>query len=224
MKKFVLACIPLAAALAGCGTTNSYLANRNTTVEIYHIFDIRTAASTAAVGKAVADGLGRNTNSINSNTPLQLGVVTPDVPGRFKIVDMTSKLAGTGMGNMLQLAAMQNGGLSAKAAICEDAAWTGRAERNIANSNNLVLYACLYKYSKGYQLDTYAVFQKSEGGLTQVSRDIASKLVGTPEEWVNKTIWDMVRSVETAAGTKVTHVEGQPELGAEPAIAQMTSR
>lgn len=222
MKYTALVCLPLLATLAGCGTTNSYLADRRSTTEMYHIFDIKTASSTAVMAKAAADGLSRNTNSIDSNTPLQLGATVPETPGRFAIVDMSTKLASTGMGNLLQFASMQNGGMGMgmKSAVCDNAVWTARAVRTVRHSNNLTLYACLYKYTQGYHLDTYAVFQKTEGGLAQVSRDIAFKIVGTPEEWVNKTIWDMVRSIEQASQAKVTRIEGQPELGNEPAIAQ----
>lgn len=219
MKRHVLF-FPLFAALAGCGTANSYLADRTSTIEMYHIFDIKTAASTATMAQAAVDGLSRNTNSVDSKTPLRIGATVPEQPGRFVLADMGSKLAGSGLGNMLQLAAMQNNGMSMKSAVCEDAVWTARAVRHVAHSNNLTLYACLYRYTQGYQLDTYAVFQKTEGGLAQVSRDIAFKLVGTPEEWVNKTIWDMIRAMEAAGGAKMTRIEGQPELGSEPAIAQ----
>lgn len=214
--------LPLALA-AGCGTTNSYLAQKNTTVEMYHIFDIKTAASTTAIARAITDGLSKNTNSISSNTPLQLGVAIPDTPGRFTIEHAGKRLGNTGIGALIQLASMQSGGTGTKTANCEGAAWTGRAERTVTHSNNLTLHSCLYKYKDGYHLDTYAVFQKTEGGLIQISRDLANKLVGTPEEWVNKTIWDMVRSVEQAAQAKATHVEGQPELGPEPTIAQLTA-
>lgn len=223
MKKLGLL-LPLV-LLTACGSTNSYLAQKNTTVEMYHIFDFKTGASTATLARAATEGLGRNTNSVNANTPLQIGVAVPELPGRFTITDLGATLgnsAGTsGMGQLMQMAAMQNGGAGIKMANCEGAAWTARAVRHIAGSNNLTLYACLYKYKAGYQLDTYAVFQKTEGGLEQVSRDLASRVVGTPEEWVTKTIRDMVRSVETAAQAKAGYVEGQPELGPEPAIAQL---
>ncbi|MCD2514876.1 hypothetical protein LQ564_00945 [Massilia sp. G4R7] len=52
---------------------------------------------------------------------------------------------------------------------------------------------------------------------------LASRLVGTPEEWITKTIRDMVRSIETAAQARSRYVEGQPKLGPEPAIAQLDS-
>lgn len=213
MKKTVLI-LPVLALFAGCGSSNSYLAKRTSTVEMYHIFDIKTDAATGVVIKAAADGLARNTNEIQQNTPLQLGKTVPVEPGRFVIEDIGAKLAGSnsGMGAMMQMAAMKNGAISLKAAKCDDAVWTSRALRNIAGSSNLTLYSCLYKYQAGYRLDTYAVFNKTEGGLAQVSRDIATSLVGTPEQWVTKTILDTVHSIESATGVKAVRLEGQPEL------------
>jgi hypothetical protein len=213
MKKLAIV-VPALAVLAGCATGNSYLANRSTTVEMYHIFDIKTKAGTAEVVKAAADGLAQNTSDIHQVTPLQMGKTVPVEPGRFVIEDIGAKLAGsnTGLGAMMQMAAMQNGGVSMKAAKCDDAVWTSRAQRSVAGSSNLTLYSCLYKYQAGYRLDTYAVFQKTEGGLYQVSRDIANSLVGTPEQWVNKTILDTVHGIENATGAKAVRLEGQPEL------------
>ncbi len=212
MKKIALVVLPVIVALTGCATGNSYLANRSTTVEMYHIFDIKTTANISVVTKAAADGLTQNTSDLNQVSPLQMGKTIPLEAGRFKIDDVGAKLAGTGMGAMMQMAAMQNGGVSMKAASCDGAVWTSRAQRNISGSSNLTLYSCLYKYQAGYNLDTYAVFQKTEGGIYQVSRDIANSLVGTPEQWVNKTILDTVRSIEKATGAKIVRLEGQPEL------------
>ncbi len=221
MNKIALVLVPVIAALTGCGTGNSYLANRHTTVEMYHIFDIKTTAATSVVTKAAADGLTRNTNDLNQVTPLQMGKTVPVEPGRFVIDDIGARLAGSnsGMGAMMQMAAMQNGGVSIKAARCDDAVWTSRAQRSIAGSSNLTLYSCLYKYQAGYRLNTYAVFKKTEGGVYQVSRNIASTLVGTPEQWVNKTILDTVRAIENATGAKAVRLEGQPELNDLPSGA-----
>lgn len=216
MKKSIFLAAIALFALAGCATGNSYLADRSTTVEMYHIFDIKTKASTGTVAKAAADGLTQNTSQLSQVTPLQMGKTVPTSPGRFTIEDVGAKLSGTGMGTLLQLASMQNGGLSMKSANCSEAVWTSRAERSIPGSNNLTLYSCLYKYQAGYQLDTYAVFQKTEGGLTQFTRDITSAVVGTPEHWVNKTILDTVRFIEKATGAKVVRLEGQPELAESP--------
>lgn len=216
MKKLAIALVvvPTLAVLAGCASGNSYLANRSTTVEMYHIFDIKTKVGTAVVVKAAADGLAQNTSDISQVTPLQMGKTVPIEPGRFVIDDVGAKLAGsnTGLGAMMQMAAMQNGGVSMKAAKCDDAVWTSRAQRTVAGSSNLTLYSCLYKYQAGYRLDTYAVFSKTEGGLYQVSRNIANSLVGTPEQWVTKTILDTVHAIENATGAKAVRLEGQPEL------------
>jgi hypothetical protein len=151
-------------------------------------------------------------------TPLQMGKLVPAEPGRFVLDDVGARLAGSnsGLGAMMQMAAAQNGGMSMKAARCDGAVWTSRAQRTISGSSNLTLYSCLYKYKAGYNLDTYAVFNKTEGGVYQISRDIANSLVGTPEQWVNKTIVDTVRSIEKVTGAKVVRLEGQPELSAMP--------
>jgi hypothetical protein len=217
MKSFkIFGAFVVALALAGCATGNSYLADRNTTVEMYHIFDIKTPAQSDVVIKAAADGLAQNTGQISQTTPLQMGKTVPVAPGRFTLEDMSAKFAGTGMGSLMQVAAMQNGGAAPKMANCEGAVWTSRAVRSIPGSSNLTLYSCLYKYQAGYQLDTYAVFQKTEGGLKQISRDIANSMVGTPEQWVNKTILDTVKSIEDRTRAKASHVEGQPALSALP--------
>lgn len=216
MKKRIVALLPVIAALCACGNTNAYLANRTTTVEMYHIFDIKSSANTSVVAKAATDGLSRNTNDISTNLPLQMNVPVPSTPGRFTITDIGAKLGNSSMGTLMQLSSMQRGGATLKAASCDGAVWTARAQRTIANSSNLNLYACLYRYRDGYQLDTYAVFQKTEGGLTQLSRDLAHSLVGTPEEWVNKTILDMTHQIEVTTHAQVVHLEGQPELGNVP--------
>ena len=52
-----------------------------------------------------------------------------------------------------------------------------------------------------------------------MSRNIASTLVGTPEQWVNKTILDTVRAIENATGAKAVRLEGQPELNDLPSGA-----
>lgn len=226
MKKIALVILPAVMALTGCATGNSYLANRNSTVEMYHIFDIKTTAGTSVVAKAAADGLAQNTNDLNQVSPLQMGKTVPVEPGRFVIDDIGARLAGanSGMGAMMQMAAMHNGGVSIKAARCDDAVWTSRAQRTIAGSSNLTLYSCLYKYQAGYRLNTYAVFKKTEGGLYQVSRTIANSLVGTPEQWVNKTILDTVRAIENATGAKAVRLEGQPELNDLPSGALVGKR
>ena len=65
------------------------------------------------------------------------------------------------------------GGLGFRMATCDEASWTAKAQRQVAGSNNLNLTACLFQYKDGYHLNLYAVFTKQEGGLMQISRDMA---------------------------------------------------
>ena len=80
----------------------------------------------------------------------------------------------------------------------------------------LDLTACIFQYKDGYHLDLYAVFTKQEGGLFQVSRDMANAMVGTPEEWTEKTFLDTVRSIRAATGADIALLEAQPELSGTP--------
>lgn len=220
-KKKVIFLALIVGALSGCNTVNQSLANRQEVVEIYHIFDFKTQADVATVSRAAANGLAQNTNSVQSSTPLQIGQVVTAEPGKFVLVDLASAMGG-GMGAMMQIAAAQNGGSGIKVAKCDGAVWTSKAVRNISGSSNLTLYSCLYRYRAGYNLDMYAVFSKTSGGLTGVLQSGADALIGTPETWVNKTIVDTVRAIESAAGTRAVHVEGQPELGPLPAVDKLS--
>jgi hypothetical protein len=209
--------IILAVSLSGCGGMNSYLANKSQTVEIYHIFDVKTSADTTTITRATESGLSENTNDVRSASPLQLGKTVPNEPGRFALKDLASAMGGTG-GAFMQMAQLQGGNIGMKVASCTDAVWNSKATRKIAGSSNLTLYTCIYKYKSGYNIDMYAVFTKEEGGLYQIGQTIANSLVGTPEQWVNKTIMDTVRSVEKATSAKVVHLEGQPELTDLPSV------
>ncbi|MDN2702037.1 hypothetical protein O0881_08530 [Janthinobacterium sp. SUN100] len=220
-KQKIMVIALVTAALSGCNSVNQSLANRQEVVEIYHIFDFKTQADVATVSRAAANGLAQNTNSVQSSTPLQIGNTVPAEPGKFTLVDIAGAMGG-GMGAMMQLAAAQNGGVGIKVAKCDGAVWTSKAVRNISGSSNLTLYSCLYRYRAGYNLDMYAVFSKSSGGLNGVFQSGADALIGTPEAWVNKTIVDTVRAIESAAGTRAVHVEGQPELGPLPAIDKLS--
>lgn len=220
-KKIILTTVAGVALLSGCNSVNQSLASRQEVVEIYHIFDFKTQADVATVSRAAANGLAQNTNSVQSSTPLQLGKTVPEEPGKFVLVDIANAMGG-GMGAMMQLAEAQNGSAGIKVAKCDGAVWTSKAVRNISGSSNLTLYSCLYRYRSGYNLDMYAVFSKTSGGLNGVFQSGADALIGTPETWVNKTIVDTVRAVESAAGTRALHVEGQPELGPLPAVDKLS--
>ena len=218
-----LALVAATVQLTGCGGMNSALAERRETVEMYHIWDVKTSAQPDVLIRAAADGLARNTNSVTQNRPLNMGVQIPDTPGRFQLVDMQDALKGTGMGAMLAMASAA-GNASLRSAKCDGAVWTSKAVRTVTGSDNLNLYTCLYRYSSGYQMNMYAVFTKQSGGINQLARSAAQAMVGTPEEWTNKTIMDTVRSVQTAAGQPVTHVEGQPQIDQLPKLDKLANR
>ena len=155
--------------------------------------------------------------------PLQIGKAVPSVPGRFSIDDVAAGMNGPNSA-MLRMLSNQSGGLGMKVATCPDAVWTSKAVRSISGSNNLTLYTCVYKYKAGYNIDMYAVFTKQSGGIYQLVREGANALAGTPEEWVNKTITDTIRSVERAANARAIHVEGQPDLGPLPAADKLSAK
>lgn len=209
MRETLVTCLA-AAALTGCGSLNSALANRHETVEMYHVLDVKTRASPDTMIKATVDGLAQNTGSITQNRPLQVGAKVPATPGRFELVDIGQALGGTGLGAIL-VAARQNAPM--RAAKCEGAIWTARAVREVTGSDALTLHTCIYRYRDGYQLNVYGVFQKASGGITQVARSAAQAVVGTPEEWTKRTLVEAIRSVEARTGARVHYVEGQPELG-----------
>jgi hypothetical protein len=62
----------------------------------------------------------------------------------------------------------------------------------------------------------YGTFTKEEGGLMQVSREMASAMVGTPEEWTEKTFLDVIRSIKQGTGAEVRLIEGQPDIKGTP--------
>ena len=214
----IVAVTMTAITLSGCGGLNAVLAERQETVEMYHIFDIKTLSKPDAVIKGAADGLARNTNSIVQSRPLQMNAQVPITPGRFELVSMADMFKGSNIGNLMGAA----GTSPMRMAKCDNALWNSKATRSITGSNNLTMYSCLYQYKGGYHLDIYAVFQKVSGGAFGVAREAASAIVGSPEQWVNKTIVDTVRSIESAAATKVIHIEGQPEIGELPMVDKLT--
>lgn len=204
MKKVIVA-IGVSFALTGCGTMNNALVEKKKAAEYYRIFDIKTKADRYTVAEAASNGLGRNVNSANEAAPIPNFSKPPEKPGRFTLTNPFE-------GSKLAALAASGGSIGFKIATCKGAVWTANANRSISGSSDLRLTACLWQYKGGYHLDTYATFQKTEGGLMQISRDMASAMVGTPEEWTEKTFLDIVRSIRKATKAKITYVEGYPKL------------
>lgn len=200
--------------LTACGTTNNYLANKTKTIEYYRIFDIKTSASKQSVIAAASDGLGRNVNNAQEVTPIPKSGTAPDTPGRFSV---SNPFADSPLPKLPFAALMGGAGsLGMQVATCDGANWTAKAERSVPGSDRLNLSVCLFPYKEGYHLDMYAVFTKKEGGIFQVSRDLAHAMVGTPEEWTEKTFLDVVRSINPKIQAQVTLLEEQPEVGGTP--------
>lgn len=201
--------ILVALTITGCGTTNNYLAEKRQTVEYYRIFDVKTTANRQTVAKAASNGMGRNVSNAQEASPIPASADIPDKPGRFKLVNPFE-------GSKLAALAGGAGALGPRVTMCDGAVWTAKAQRRVSGSNNLDLTACLFQYKDGYHLDMYAVFTKQEGGLFQVSRDMANAMVGTPEQWTEKTFLDIVRTIRTNTGAEITLLEAQPELSGTP--------
>jgi hypothetical protein len=213
MKKSVLAVAVATVSLMGCGTANNYLSAKTKTVEYYRIYQIKTDAPRQVVAAAASNGLGRNVNNAQEATPIPSSAELPEKPGRFKLVN---PLEGSQLGALALFSGGGAGSLGFRVATCDGAVWTAKAQRSVAGSNNLSITTCLWQYKDGYHLDQYAVFTKQEGGLFQVSRDAANALVGTPEEWTEKTLLDVVRQIKLSTKADIAMLESQPELAGTP--------
>lgn len=190
----------LTTLLAGCsagGGANQFAA-RDTTVEYYRVFDIRTDAAAPAVAKAASDGINRNVKDAVVATP----EFTPtDAPGHFKMADPASTLPGTA---------------ADRGPTCEGAAWTAKASPQVRGGDNMNIVACLFPYKSGYHLDMYAVFTKPEGGWLAWPRRMGGAIMGTPERFTDATMVDVVRSIRTSTNAQVLLVEAKPELPGTP--------
>ena len=200
MRGTMMACA-VAAALAGCSTEtgNNPLASRNTTVEYYRVFDIKTDVAAPTVAKAATDGINRNVKDAVVATPA--GVEATELPGHFKIADPTSAPPGSPV---------------AKGPSCDGAAWTAKATPRVRGTEDMNLVACLFPYKSGYHLDMYAVFTKPEGGIMQWPRQLTGIVLGTPEKFTESTMMDIVRAIREGTNANVSLVEAKPNLAGTP--------
>lgn len=208
MKK-VLILAAAAGILTGCGTMNNALVEKTKSVEYYRIFDIKTQADRYSIADSASNGLGQNVSDAQEARPIPASAGLPETAGRFSLENpfKGSKLASLASGG---------GQLGFKVATCEGASWTANAKRTVSGQSQLRLTACLFPYKQGYHLDLYATFTKKEGGLMEISRKAASAMVGTPEEWTEKTFLDIVRQIRKDTGAKVFFLEGYPKLQGTP--------
>jgi hypothetical protein len=195
----VLACTVLIAT-AGCNTpAASKFAARDTTVEYYRVFDIKTDAAPQAVARAATEGINRNVKDAAIAMPA--GVEATELPGHFKMADPASAAPGTAVD---------------KSPSCEGASWTAKAAPRVHGGDNLSMVACLFPYKNGYHLDMYAVFTKPEGGLLAWPRRLGGAILGTPEKFTETAMLDIVRSIRTGTKAQVSLVEAKPNLPGTP--------
>ena len=201
MKSSLLSCFALCtmAVLAGCSTdSGSRFASRDTTVEYYRVFDIKTDAAAQAVARAATDGIGRNVKDVSIATP---AVEVTDLPGHFRMADPASAAPGTAVD---------------KSPSCEGAAWTAKAAPHVRGGDNMNMVACLFPYKNGYHLDMYAVFTKPDGGWLSWPRRVGGMMFGTPEKFTENTMLDIVRAIRTNSRAQVSLVEAKPNLPGTP--------
>jgi hypothetical protein len=201
MKSSLLSCFALLlmTVLAGCGTdSGSRFASRDTTVEYYRVFDIKTDVPAPAVARAATDGIGRNVKEAAIATP---AVEVTDLPGHFRMADPASAAPGTAVD---------------KSPSCEGAAWTAKAAPHVRGGDNMNMVACLFPYKNGYHLDMYAVFTKPDGGWLSWPRRVGGMMFGTPEKFTENTMLDIVRAIRTTTRAQVSLVEAKPNLPGTP--------
>jgi len=203
MRSSMMACatvVTTMAALAGCSADGSNrFASRDTTVEYYRVFDIKTDAGAQTVAKAASDGINRNVKDAVVSTPASVEVT--ELPGHFKMAGPASEPPAA---------------VADKGPTCEGAAWTAKAAPHVRGGDNMNMVACLFPYKSGYHLDMYAVFTKPEGGWLYWPRRLGGALMGTPEKYTETTMIDIVRSIREGTNAQVTLVEAKPNLAGTP--------
>lgn len=206
-----LTAIGLAATAILPATASAQQADR--TRELYHIFDIRTAAPRQDVIRAVIDGMNINVSDSQTITPLVRGT-PPETPGTFELKDPFADGRLGAFGALLGSA--QTAQL--KQVECDGAVWIANAQRRLRGSQYLRLSMCLFPYTEGYHLDVYAVDTEEKGvGISRrIGRAIAGAVVGDPGDWTNKTIVDLLRAVRRQTKAEIDYVEGQPAFTGEP--------
>ena len=207
--------------VTACSSTmNNAMTEKQKSIELYRVFDIKTSADRYEVRDAASDGLGANVSSADEHNPIVMGDV-PQKPGRFKPSNAAAGM-GEQMGGMMQLEMKMNSSLSnmLKTAECEGAVWTATARRTVSNAFDMSFNLCLWEYQEGYALDVYANYTKLEGGgflgLDGLAREAAYAISGSPEAWAEKTVLDVVREIKSRTGGEVTYLEGYPKLETTP--------
>ena len=193
-----------ALSLTACSTTDSgRFASQNKTVEYFRIFDIRTTASNDTIAAAASTGIERNILRVTLSTPVPTVKEVQVKPGRIvlqQVSDTTGAAAAPG------------------SPACEGATWTAKANPEVSGGQNVNVVACLFPYQGGYHLDMYTVFSRPDGGWMHYPRQLSGAVFGTPEQWTEKTMLDVVRAIQARTSAQVVLVEAKPEIIGTPWI------
>jgi hypothetical protein len=203
----------LGAGLALLAITPAHAQQAERTKELYHIFDIRTQADRQQLIRALSDGININASDSETVTPLIRGT-PPAQAATFELVDPFANGRLGGFGALLGAAQQAQ----VKQVQCDGAVWIANAQRRIRGSQNLRMTMCLFPYTDGYHLDVYALDTEDRGGgiSRRLGRLIAGAVVGDPGDWTNKTIIDLLRTVDRQTNAEINYVEGQPAFEGRP--------
>ena len=194
MKRWMMAAA-VGVALAGCSSsTGELFAARDRTVEYVRVFDLKTDAPAPAVLHAASEGISRNINNATLATPLPATNEVLDQPGRFKLAETPG---------------------AARGPSCDGASWTATARPDV-RGQDVHIVACLYQYKTGYHLNMYGAFNKKEGGWLAWPRRATGYVFGTPEQFIDKTMLDLVRTIRESTKAQVALVEARPEVAGTP--------
>ena len=220
MKKLGLIALAVATAVTtGCASLNNASTEKKKSIELYRVFDVQTTSDRNIVIEAASDGLGENVQSANESRPIVMGD-KPVKPGRFKPVNGTKAMGQAG--GMMAFAMQMNPSLGnmLKTAECDGAVWTATAQKKVDNAFSMSFNLCLWEYQQGYALDVYANYTKQEGGgflgMDGLARKAAYAISGSPEEWAEKTVLDVVRKIKSSAGADIKYLEGYPKMNSTP--------
>jgi len=191
-----------AATVTACGTTDSGMfASHNKTVEYFRIFDIRTTASNDTIAAAASTGIERNILRATLATPVPTVKEVQVKPGRIVLQEV---------------GATAGGAAAAGSPSCEGATWTAKANPEVSGGQNVSVVACLFPYQGGYHLDMYTAFSRPDGGWLKYPRRLSGAVFGTPEQWTEKTMLDVVRAIQARTSAQVVLVEAKPDIVGTP--------
>lgn len=206
----ISAAVSCCAALSACGSVNSFLAKKTETTEMYRVFDIKSDAGESVIADAAIEGLTASVPEAKSTHLIQTEI--PEEPQKIKLINPFKNT------NALTLKVLYGDKyVPHKTMDCEEAIYVLDGTKEVAGDSNVDIKVCIFRYKDGYRLNEYAVLTKESGGfIEQISRIGAHTMVGTPEEWTEKSMLDVVRNIKKRTDASVSFIQGWPEISGTP--------